>query len=68
MNNTAKSLGLTETFYANVHGLNNKFNKSSANNVCKLGTFILFYLFKKAMHCLKLEEFVLLVSTPNYIC
>ena len=40
MNNFAKKLELNETFYANVHGLNNKFNKSSAYDVCKLGNYI----------------------------
>ena len=39
MNNSAKNFGLTETFFANVHGLNNKLNKSSASDVCKLGSF-----------------------------
>jgi len=38
MNKNAKELGLTETQYANPHGLNNFYNKSNACDVAKLSS------------------------------
>ncbi len=38
MNRNAKDLGLAETFFANPHGLNNYYNKSSASDVAKLAS------------------------------
>lgn len=37
MNATTKELDLTDTSFANPHGLNNKANRSTAYDVCKLG-------------------------------
>ena len=37
MNNTAKKLSLKKTTFANVHGLSNKNNRSTAEDICKLG-------------------------------
>ena len=41
MNVVAKELGLTRTNYATVHGLNNKANRSTADDMCKLGCFLI---------------------------
>lgn len=38
MNKNAKLLGLTQTAFANPHGLNNYYNKSSASNVARLSS------------------------------
>ena len=37
MNSTAKKLNLTKTTYTNVHGLSHRGNRSTADDICKLG-------------------------------
>jgi len=41
MNKFAEILSLTDTHYANSHGLSNSQNKSSAHDCCKLGAIIM---------------------------
>ena len=44
MNATAKEYELADTSFANPHGLNNRANRSTAYDICKLGLFYYFYL------------------------
>ena len=39
MNSTATEFELTDTSFANPHGLNNRANRSTAYDICKLGSF-----------------------------
>ena len=57
MNRNAKRLGLCQTAFANPHGLNNYYNKSSADNVAKLSSI-----------AMTDENFRDIVSCKRYTC
>lgn len=40
MNATAKEFELNDTSFANPHGLNNRANRSTAFDICKLGNLL----------------------------
>ena len=44
MNATAKEYELADTSFANPHGLNNRANRSTAFDICKLGLLIFFFI------------------------
>jgi len=57
MNKNAKVLGLNQTTFANPHGLNNYYNKSSASNVAKLSSI-----------AMEDANFRAIVSSKSYTC
>ncbi len=57
MNKNAKSLGLSNTTFANPHGLQNSMNKSTAYDVAKLSAA-----------CMRLPMFAEVVKKQRYVC
>ena len=57
MNQTARKLDLSRSFWANPHGLSNVNNVSTAEDIAKL-----------SMYAMKNTQFREVVSTKNYNC
>ena len=64
MNTTAQSLGVSNSFFANPHGLSNRMNRSTAQNVGKLASVLMQDAHLR--HIVSQKEYTCFIQNPDY--